>query len=145
MDRLKQLSPPTQVVLVGGLLLFIDSFLDWQQASAGGFTVGKNIWDGFGILAGLLIIALLVWEGVRLAGVKVNLGPSITPALVSVGIALLMVLFVVIVFLDRSQIRHWPAWIGLILAIVVGVAAFIRAKEEGVAIPDMNASKGPAD
>ena len=140
MDRLKQLSPPTQVVLIGGLLLLIDSFLDWQQVSISGFTAGKNIWDGFGVLAGLLIVALLVWEGLRIAGIKFNLGASVTPGLVSIAIVLVMFLFVLIVFLDRSTARHWPAWIGFILAIVILVAGVIRAKEEGVAIPNLKPS-----
>ena len=136
MDRLAKLSRETQVVLGGSVLYFIFSFLDWQQVSVSGFTAGVSEWDGVGVLAGLLVVALLVWEGLRLAGVKIEMG-SVTPGLVSVVLALLLLLFTVIVFLDHSTARHWPAWIGLILSIVIAGAALVRAKAEGVQIPKL--------
>ena len=136
MDRLKNLSRETQVVLGASVLYFIFSFLDWQQVSISGFTAGVSEWDGIGWLAGLLVVAVLVWEGLRLAGVKIEMG-SVTPGLVSVVLALLLLLFTVIVFLDHSTARHWPAWIGLILSIVIAGAALVRAKAEGVQMPKM--------
>ena len=136
MDRLKNLSRETQVVLGASVLYFIFSFLDWQQVSISGFTAGVSEWDGIGWLAGLLVVAVLVWEGVRLAGGKIEMG-SVTPGLVSVVLALLLLLFTVIVFFDHSTARHWPAWIGLILSIVIAGAALVRAKAEGVQMPKM--------
>lgn len=135
MDRLKTLTPATQVVLGASTLYFIFSFLDWQQVGP----YGANEWHGIGVLAGLLVVALLVWEGLRLAGIKLDLG-SVTPALVSVGLALLLFLFTLITFVDHDYARHWPAWIGLILSIVIGGAALVRANAEGVAWPKMKAS-----
>ena len=42
-----------------------------------------------------------------------------------------------ITFLDWSDFRHWPQWIGLLLSIVIAVVAFKRAKDEGVEMPKM--------
>ncbi len=137
MDAFSKLSREAQVVLVGCLLLLILSFFDWQQVSFGGITAGLDEWHGFpGILAGLLVIAVLAWEVVRVLGANVSLG-TLSPGLVSVGLVLLMALFTVIAFFDKSEARHWPAWIGLILAVVVAAAAVSRARTEGVEMPQM--------
>jgi hypothetical protein len=89
------------------------------------------------------VIALLVWEGVRLFEVKIEFG-ALTPGLVSVALALLLLLFTVITFLTHGTARHWPAWIGLLLSIVIAAAALMRAKAEGVQIPKMPSTPSSA-
>ena len=44
--------PSTIMLIAGGAVLFISTFLDWFSVSAGGFSVGANAWevDGFGLL-----------------------------------------------------------------------------------------------
>ncbi|HXR12478.1 MAG TPA: hypothetical protein VN770_09300 [Gaiellaceae bacterium] len=134
MDRLMKFPREMQAVLGGAILYLVFSFFDWQQVSAGGFTFGVNEWHGIGIVAGLLVIALLAWEVVRLMGMKVQLGP-LTPGQLSALLALLLLVFTVITFLTHSTARHWPAWIGLILSVVIAAGAFVRAKSEGVQMP----------
>lgn len=134
MDRLTRLSRETQAVLAASVLYLIISFLDWQQVSFSIVTVGRSEWHGVGVVAGLLVIALLIWEAVRLLEVKLDLG-GVTPGLVSVGLALLLLLFTLITFISHSTARHWPAWIGLLLSIVVAGAAVVRARAEGVELP----------
>jgi hypothetical protein len=130
MDGLSKLSREAQVVLGGGVMLLILSFLHWQAYL--GF--GVNEWHGIGVLAGLLVIAMLAWEVVRLTAGNVPLG-TLSPGLVSVGLALLMALFTVIAFLNKDLLRQWPAWIALIVALGVAVAAVMRARAEGVEMP----------
>jgi hypothetical protein len=125
-------------VLGGGVLYLIFSFFDWQQVSFGPVTAGVTEWHGIGVLAGLLAIALLLWEGARLYQPNIQLG-SFTAGHVSVGLALALLVFTVITFLTHSTARHWPSWLGLLLSIVIAVAAFGRAKAEGVQMPDMSA------
>lgn len=134
MDQFKKLPRELQMVAGGSVLYVIFSFLDWQQVSFGGFTAGVDEWHGVGVVAGLLAFALLAWEAVRFFGLKIELGP-LSPGLVSVSLALLLLVFTVITFLSHSTARHWPAWIGLILSIVVGVGALRRAKAEDVHLP----------
>jgi hypothetical protein len=144
MDMLKKLSPMAQVVLGGSVLYLIFSFLDWQQACGGppGFHVcaGRSEWNGVGVIAGLLVVALLVWEVLRLLDVKLQLG-NFTPALISVALALALLVFTVITFFSHNEFRHWPQWLGLILSIVIAVAAFMRGKDEGVRMPDLGAMR----
>jgi hypothetical protein len=139
MDSFKNLSREAQVVLGGTVLYLIFSFLDWQQVSAFGITAGRSEWSGVGIVAGLVAIALLLWEAARLFAVKVSLG-TLSEGLVSVGLALLLALFTVITFATHGTARHWPAWIGLILAIVIAVCAVVRARAEGVEMPQASST-----
>jgi len=141
MDRLTRLSRETQAVLAASVLYLIFSFLDWQQVSFSFITVGRSEWHGVGVVAGLLVIALLLWEAVRLLDVKIELG-SVTPGLISVALALLLLLFTIITFLSHSTARHWPAWLGLVLSIVVAACAVVRARAEGVQMPTLPASAG---
>jgi hypothetical protein len=143
-DSVKKLPREVQAVLGGGVLYLILSFLDWQQVSAFGITAGRSEWTGFGIIAGLVAIALLVWEGARLFGVKVPLG-ELSEGLVSVGLALLLALFTVITFLTHGTARHWPAWIGLIVALAIAGAAGVRARNEGVQMPQGSTAGGAAE
>jgi len=119
------LSTAAKVLLVAGLLMFIDLFLDWQQVGFGGVTAGATGWaGGLGVITGLLVIALLLWEGAQLAGVTANL--TVPVALISAGLAAGVALFAIIEFFDHSQARHWPAWVGLILAIVIAIGGWLR-------------------
>lgn len=138
MDLFSKLSREAQAVLVGGVVLLILSFFPWQEVSFSfgsvGVSASLNEWHGIGFLAALLVIAMLAWEVVRLMGVDVSLG-SLSPGLVSVGLVVLTVLFTVIAFFDKSDARNWPAWIALIVALVVGAAGVMRARAEGVQMP----------
>ncbi len=140
-DSLKKLSREVQVVLGGGVLYVIFSFFDWQQVSGFGITVGRSEWSGIGIFAGLVAIALLVWEAGRLLTVKLPLG-GLSEGLVSVGIAVLLALLTVITFLTHGTARHWPAWIGLIISLAIAAAAVVRALGEGVQLPEMRPTGG---
>jgi len=144
MEILKKLPRELQIVLGGTVLYLIMSFLNWQQVSLGSFgSVGVNEWHGVGIIAGLLAVALLLWEASRVLGMKIEV-PSLTPGLISVGLAVLLLLFTVITFLSHSAYRHWPEYLGLVLSIVIAVAAFRRARTEGVQMPDIAAMTSAA-
>jgi hypothetical protein len=129
MDMLKKLSLNSQLVLLGSILYVIVSFLNWQSVS--GITATE--WNGVGTIAGLIVLILLAWELARGFDLKVAIG-SLSPGLVSVVLAEALLLFSLIKFLNISY-RAYGAWLGLVLAIGIGVVAFLRAKEEGVQLP----------
>ena len=136
MDQFKELPREAQVTL-GCLVLFvIFSFFDWQQVSIGGYSAGRTLWHGVGIITIIVALAYLVWEIGRALHYQVNLG-QVTPPMTSAGFAIGLLVFTVITFLDWSDFRHWPQWIGLLLSIIIAVVAFKRAKDEGVEIPKM--------
>jgi hypothetical protein len=138
MDVVRRMSPGAMVIAGGALLYVIFSFLDWQQVCAGAGNVevcgGVSEWRGVGVVAALLAIAVLVWEAARAYGIRIQLG-SLQPAVGSVGLAVLLLVFTVITFVTHNEVRHWPSWIGLILSVAIVGAAFGRAREEGVQLP----------
>ena len=91
------------------------------------------------MLVGILVIALVVWEAAQVFAVKVEL--PVKPALLSAGLAAAVLLFTVIKFLVDNEARHWPAWIGLILAILIGLGGFLRWS--GDAPKEMRAARTP--
>jgi hypothetical protein len=118
-----------KVVLGGVVLYFIFSFLDWQQLSLFGFTAGQTEWSGIGVVAGLLAVALFAWEVVR-DFVQYGRMATLSQAVTSLLFALLLAVFTVIAFLNKGLFRHWPAWGGLIISLVIAAAALVRARRE---------------
>ena len=54
-----------------------------------------------------------------------------------------LLLFTVIKFLVDNEFRHWPAWIGLILAILIAIGGYLRyAGDEPI---EVNIAKAPSD
>jgi len=67
MDRFNALGRGMQIMLVAGVLLFIDMFFAWQDFAD---VVEFSGWEGFaGVVLGLLTIVLVVWIVLRLAAV----------------------------------------------------------------------------
>jgi hypothetical protein len=133
MERFNALSRGMQVMLVGSVLLLIDSFLDWQQVSATVFgqevSGGASGWDGVGFIMGILTIVLIAWIVVRVAAAHVQL--PLSDAMTGALLGLLILLFTVIKFFADNEFRHWPAWVGLILAVVIAVGAWWAVQEAG--------------
>lgn len=128
MERFNALGRGAQLMLIGGVLLFIDLFLPWQDFGGRAEFSG---WEGFGgVMVGLLTIVLLAWLIVRLASVDIPL--PVSTAMTAAIIATLILIFTVIKILtilgDYSTI--W-AWIGLALAVVIAVGAFQTVNEAG--------------
>ena len=126
-----------KILLIGGLLLLIDLFLPWQGVDFGtvfGQDLGSaNVsgFSGLGILVGILVIALLVWEGLVAAGVNINMGTT-SPALIGAAIGGATALFTIIAFLTKLSAVKWGAFLGLILGLVVAYGAYVRWQESKV-------------
>ncbi len=121
-------------MLVGGVLLLIDSFLKWQDVSVsvGGVTVAaasRNAWHGWGFLVGLLTILLVAWLVARLAGMDIRLPVSDTLAAAALGT--LIALFTLLKVLVDNEFRTTWAWIGLVLAALVAVGAWLQVTAGG--------------
>ena len=59
---ISKLTHGAKLVLGGTILFLIVSFFNWFRRSPGIGSVG-NMWHGWGVLAGLLAIVIIVWEG----------------------------------------------------------------------------------
>jgi hypothetical protein len=135
METWNALSLGRKLVLGAGVLLLIDSFLHWQEVSIGPLSGGQSAWHGFwGVLLGLMTVALLVWTAARVFGVA--LPGNLPEGLVTLALGGLILLFAVIKVLSDNFV-HWPAYIGIILAAGVAYGSWLVFKDSGEALPRM--------
>jgi hypothetical protein len=132
MPDLASISTATRVIFVAAVLLLIDTFLSWQSVDleVGGVNIAsasQNAWHGFwGVVLGLLTIVLLVWVGIKVFKVDLNINvPEATTIAVLAG---LIFLFALIKNLADDYSTIW-SYIGVILAAIIGVGAYLRLQE----------------
>lgn len=135
---ISKLNTGIKLVLGASIAFLVVSIFNWQEIDIGVVSAGVSMWHGWGVLAGLLAIAIIVWEGLRLANMKIEFG--LTPAMVTAGLAILLLLATVLKFLVDNEFRTFWAWLGLLLAIAVAVGAFLNMKEAGDSFSEMGAS-----
>lgn len=136
MEQLKDLSQGAKIVLGAAIAFLIVSFFNWQEVDLGPIgEAGVSMWDGIGWIAGLLAVALIVWQVIRLANVNVELG--VTPSMITAALAVLLVVFTVIKFLADNEFRTFWAWLGLVLALVVAVGAWLNMQAAGESVGDV--------
>jgi hypothetical protein len=136
---MSKLSHGAKLVLGGAIAFLIVSIFNWQEVEISGFTaVGVSMWHGVGVIAGLLALALIVWEGLRLANIEVTL--PVGPAMTSAFLAILLVFFTIVKFLVDGEFRTIWAWLGLALAIAITVGAIMNMQAAGQSFSDMRAA-----
>jgi hypothetical protein len=144
--NLNRLSTASRILLIGGLLYFVDLFLPWQQVCIGFGTIkvcpSLSGWHGVGILNGILVILILVMEILMLANVEVNVGTAATRNMTEAGVAGGLLLFTIIKILVNHQAIHLWAWIGLVLAVIVAYGGYMRWQEASVTTPPPPAPGG---
>jgi hypothetical protein len=129
---LKALSTGTKVLIASGLLLLIDTFLAWQKVSVevSGVEVAsasQNAWNGFwGVVMGLALVALLVWVGLQIANVDLNL--NVPEKTVTMALAGIVLVFAVLKNLIDDY-SAWPSYVGIVLAAGVAAGAWMRMQD----------------
>jgi hypothetical protein len=127
---MSKISTAGKILLIAGVLYLIDLFLPWQRvcfeiAGVSGACGSASGASGIGVLNLLLVIALLVWEGLALSSVEIK-APR---AMVSAGLAAAIVLFTILKILLDNESIYIFAWVGLILALVIGYGGWMRWQE----------------
>jgi hypothetical protein len=123
---MSKMSTASRILIIAGVLYIIDLFLAWQSVDLGplgDLTVRGT--EGIGVLNLLLAIALVAWEVMAVAGVEINAPKS----LISAGLACGIVLFTILKIIVDSDAIAIFAWIGLILALVIGYGGWMRWQE----------------
>jgi hypothetical protein len=128
---LSKMSTATKILLGAGVLYLIDLFLPWNRLCVSGGGLVPDICgsasgtSGLGILNLLLVIGLIAWEGMALAGVDIK-APR---ALVSAGLAGALLVFTILKILVDLEAIYLFAWVGLLLAIAIGYGGWMRWQE----------------
>src|SRR4051794_16856409 len=141
MEQLKALSMARKLVLGGGILLLLDTFFAWQSVSIGGFTASASGWHGFwGVLLGLMTIALVAWMVARTFGVEAPEG--IPHGLISLVLGILIFAFALLKNLIDDY-SAWASYVGVVLAAVVAYGAWLNFQESGESLPSMPRTATP--
>jgi hypothetical protein len=121
-SELSTLSAPRKLLLGSGVLLLINSFLPWYSVSVLGQSFTSSGWNQLGTLVWIVLIATLVWEGARIAGVAPLQGARADLATAAAaGLTLVLgVIYVLIRLFDGSLGIGF--WLGVLLFIVFGLA-----------------------
>lgn len=154
---MSKLTTADKLVLGGGILLLLDSFLSWQKVcvsdlvgSLGGLAnfCGKaNAWGGngsfFGLLMGLLLIILIVWEVMQIGGMAGNVKMPVSASKGTAYLGFGAVVFGLLKFI-LAVTNHGAlfAYVGLILILAVGYGAWMKFQEPESAMPPAAASGG---
>jgi hypothetical protein len=130
MDRFNALGRGTQIMLVAGVLLLISLFLPWQDFGVG--DVGEfSGWEGLlGVLLGLLTIALVAWIALRVFAPQVRLPVSQALAAALLGGLIVLIAILKLLSIIDDEATFW-AYLGFILAILVGVGAWMVIQDAG--------------
>lgn len=156
-----RMSTASKILMGGSLLLLVDSFLAWQKVcidlgDLGGLLgsvdncASASMWGGSaswaGLITGLLAIALLIWEGMQLAGQSIDLGQpaSRISAYLGFGVLVFGVLKFLLVMTNEPA---FGAFIGIILILAIGYGAWMRFQEPVVVVraPGPSAPPPPGD
>ena len=124
---MSKMSTASRILIIAGVLYIIDLFLAWQSVDLGPVlgSVTANGVSGIGVLNLLLAIALVAWEVMAVAGVEINAPRSLISAALAGGIVLFTILKIIV---DSESIGIF-AWIGLVLALVIGYGGWMRWQE----------------
>jgi hypothetical protein len=137
MDRFNALGRGTQLMLVGAVLLFIDLFLPWQAYSGpfkeeiealGGDTTFTAFHGFGGWLLALLTLVLIAWIVARMAAVDIPIPVS---AAMTAGVLAFLILGVAVLKGLVDDYSGWAAWVGIALAVVIAVGAWMQIQEAG--------------
>jgi hypothetical protein len=152
MDKFKELNTGAKLVLGATVAFLIVSFFEWFEiggtlgdaAEAFGADNGINMWHGVGVIAGLVAIVLLVWQAIRLANINFEVG--VTPSMITAALAALLLLFTLlrVLFGYSGFDRTIWLWLGLLLAVVIAVGAYLNMQASGESFADIRASMAGA-
>jgi len=130
---MSKMSTAGKVLITASALYVIDVlFFGWNCVDLGidiGIDTCVKGTHGIGTINLLLGIALLAWEIMWVADVKI----SAPRALVSAGLAAGIVIFTVLKIIVDSEYLALFAWVGLILALVIGYGGWLRWQEHQAA------------
>ncbi len=128
-----------KIILVAGILLLVSASCNGRRSASERSPDSPervrrvSAWSGsgsfFGFMMGILLIALLIFEGVQLANVNMNMPISSTKisAYLAFAVGAFAILKVLLVLTSSIKPSIF-AWIGLVLALVVAYGGYLDFK-----------------
>jgi hypothetical protein len=129
---MSKMSTASKILLGGSILYFIDMILQWNKACFGPICAGVSGWHGIGIISGLIALAIIGMEVITLFGMNVEMGTAQSRSTLEAGLAGALLVFTLLKILIDSEFLAWPAWLGIVLAVVIAYGGWMRWQEAKV-------------
>ncbi len=126
MERLNALGRGAQMMLVGGVLLLISTFFDWQAVDD---FPGVNAWNNvLGVLMGLATVILVAWLIAQIVGV--DLPSQFQPAMMAALLGGVILVLAVLKNLTDDYSTFW-SYLGVVLAALIALGAYQMVQAAG--------------
>ena len=131
-----------KIIIVAGLVLFIDGFLPWYSIDLGqfgsftanGWESPGALWSMLAVLIGLAMGAVVVLKGLTEVEIPDNVGGVSWPKILLGGGVAALVL-VVIKFLNENSSLGFGFYLGIIAAAALAAGGFLMFREESAVGP----------
>jgi hypothetical protein len=138
-EKFMALGVGEKIIIIAGLVLFIDGFLPWYSISIGpiswtanGWEAPGAIWSILAVLIGLAMGGAVVLKGLTEVEISDNVGGVSWPKiLLGSGVAALVL--VVIKFLNESSSLGFGFYLGIICAAALAAGGGLMFREESAA------------
>ena len=135
-----KMTTAAKIILVGGIVYLINLFLPWNKICLGGdaaaFLGTNNICGkvagthGIGLVNLLLVIVIIAMEIMVIMGLDANMPMEAKQRqIVGSGLVGLLLILTLLKVLIDNDFLSWPAWLGIILAAIMGYGGFMRFQE----------------
>ena len=133
MERIKALPKGTKLVLASSVLLFFDLFFTWQKLPLDFGRAGRAVapldgWDAWGLLIGLLTMALVALV-IIVHLTDLELSPDVPWGLITLGVATAVFVLTVVKNLTDAE-SALASYVGIVLAALAVVGAYMTRAEE---------------
>lgn len=132
-----------KIIIIAGVVLFIDGFLPWYSISveifgetisarANGWESPGAIWSILAVLVGLVMAGVVVVKGLTDVEIPDNVS-GITWPKILLGAGMVTVVLVVIKLLNESSHLGFGFYLGIIAAIALAAGGYVMYREESAA------------
>ena len=129
---MSKMSTASKILLGAGILYFIDLLLQWNRVCFLSLCQGVTGWHGLGIVNGILVTLIIVMEVALLFGITIDVGTIAMRMQIEAILAFGVLVFTILKVIVDNEFISWPAWVGLILAVVIGYGGWMRWQESSV-------------
>lgn len=136
MEKLNALSLGEKIIVLAGVVLFIDGFLPWYSVDIGIASFSRNgwqspgaIWSILAILIGMAMAGVVVLKNFTEAAIPDNVSGFSWPK-IHLGGGVAALVFVLIKLLNESSYMGFAFYVGIIAAGALAVAGFLMYRQE---------------
>jgi len=146
LEKFMALGVGEKIIVIAGLILFIDGFLPWYDVDLGIVSVTRSGWESPGafwsilaILLGIAMSGVIAVKALTEGVIPDNVGGVTWPKIL-LGGGVATALLVLIKLLNESSYLGFGFYIGIICAAALAVGGVLLYREEMAAQPSRRAS-----